>query len=252
MRHLLFSLGLIVLALSGCKKEEEAKINIRMTDGPANYNAVNIDLLEVRVHVGGDTASADGWVTLNTKPGIFNLLELANGLDTLIGQGNIPVGKLTQIRLNLGSKNTILVDSVSYPLDVVANNTLKIIVNQDIKAGETYTFLLDFDAGKSIVETGNKKYKLKPVVKIIDATKTGVIKGVIDPASCRSYVSAVDGAKNASTYTHRKTGYFSIQGVEPGIYLVVIEPSTKKCASKLIQSVTVEAGKAVDLGKIKL
>jgi hypothetical protein len=47
--------------------------------------------------------------------------------------------------------------------------------------------LLDFDACKSIVRTGNGKYKLKPVIKVIPYVLNG-IEGFVDPALLGSNV----------------------------------------------------------------
>jgi hypothetical protein len=61
------------------------------------------------------------------------------------------------------------VDGVSYPLSTPSaeQSGLKLQVNATLEAGVVYTILLDFDANKSIVVTGNNTYKLKPVVSII-------------------------------------------------------------------------------------
>ena len=253
LKSIVFLSFLFALCLASCKEDSsEANVTIQLTDGPAEYEAVLLDLEGVEVHIGNDTAGNNGWHTLTIQPGIVDLLVLANGLDTAIGQGSLPAGKLTQIRLLLGSNNAVKVDGVSYPLDIKTEDkeSLKLKINQEIVAGENYTFLLDFDAGKSIKETGNNNFKLKPVIKLVNATTSGVIKGYIDPAGCRSYLSAESSVGTASTFTHKNSGYFFLQGLVPGTYSLFID-AKYPCQDTTIQNIVVSAGNAVDLGKIK-
>jgi hypothetical protein len=253
MKQLLFPIiAAFLLVFVACDKDEDtARVSIYLTDGPADYDAIFIEVESVEVHVGNDTSGNSGWHSLPVTPGVFNLLELANGLDTLLGTAAIPAGRLTQIRLLLGNENTIVVDSVEHDLQTVANNKLKLNINQDIVAGGDYTFLLDFDAGKSIVETGNGQYKLKPVIKVVDASTSGAIKGYIDPASCHSHLVAINGQDTATTFAQQQTGYFLIQGLPAGTYELRIDAATP-CTDKVIPGVQVQTGEVTDLGKIQL
>jgi hypothetical protein len=167
MKKLIFAFSIVALffAVSACKKSlDKYPVNVRMTDAPAIYDAVNIDLQEV-VITGNDSTA----VTLDVNAGIYNLLDFSNGVDTLIATGALEVSEVSQIRLILGPNSTIVVDGVSYPLSTPSaeQSGLKLQVNATLEAGVVYTILLDFDANKSIVVTGNNTYKLKPVVSII-------------------------------------------------------------------------------------
>ena|SRR5665647_2021879 len=53
--------------------------------------------------------------TLNATEGVYNLLDLSNGISTLIATGDMQPGTVSQIRLILGSNNTVTVGGV-YPL----------------------------------------------------------------------------------------------------------------------------------------
>src|ERR1051325_4053076 len=103
-------LGLI---MSSCKKDSKNSYPyaVRMTDVPGPYNAVNIDLQSVVI------TGIDGKdVTMNVHPGIYNLLDFSNGIDTLIASGSLEVSTVEQIRLILGTNNTVVVNNVPYPL----------------------------------------------------------------------------------------------------------------------------------------
>ena len=162
------------IALISCSKDEEqaggtSTLNVRMTDAPIPFDEVNIDIREVKVKFTDDSTSADGWVTLTTFPGIYNLLALQNGVDTLLATGVFPTQVVKEIRFVLGPDNTI-VDTlgVVHPLTIPSGSEsgLKLKINKALD--ETLeTILIDFDAALSIHQTGNGTYMLKPVLRIM-------------------------------------------------------------------------------------
>jgi len=108
--------SLLVLLLPSCTKDKDngqgkAHLSVMMTDAPANYDAVMIDVQGVEI-IGNDEKA----VNLTAKAGIYNLLKLSNGLDTLIATGDLEPGTISQIRLILGSNNTVTVGGVVFPL----------------------------------------------------------------------------------------------------------------------------------------
>jgi hypothetical protein len=164
----LFSLA-TAIALTffiSCKKESGGRstLNVRMTDAPAEYQEVNVDLEKVYVKLSGDSA---GWVELNAVAGVYNLLGLQNGVDTLIGSETLPSETVKEIRLVLGSDNTIKVNGTVYPLVIPsgAESGLKIKVNKKLESS-IETLIIDFDAALSVHEEGTGNYKLRPVLKI--------------------------------------------------------------------------------------
>jgi hypothetical protein len=156
----------LVLSMTfvACKKESRTStLHVRLTDAPADWDEVNIDLKEVRVNFNNDTA---GWVSLQTKDTIYNLLGLQNGLDTLIAQGTFPTNTLNEVRLVLGDNNTIKANGQIYPLTIPSASTsgLKIKVRKKLDAS-LETIVLDFDAGASVTEEQDG-YKLRPVITV--------------------------------------------------------------------------------------
>lgn len=152
------------LLLSACKKEgTNSTLQIRMTDAPASFDEVNVDLREVNVKLATDTT---GWVSLQTTPGIYNLLGLQNGVDTLIAQGSFPTNVVKEIRFVLGDNNTIKSGGQTYPLTIPSGSEsgLKIKVSKDLKAN-LETLLIDFDAALSVIQETDG-YKLRPVLRI--------------------------------------------------------------------------------------
>ncbi|MFT3823089.1 MAG: DUF4382 domain-containing protein [Chitinophagaceae bacterium] len=165
LRYLIpFSVAATVIA--ACNKDSDATtdLRIRLTDNPYSATAVNVDIQQVRINLSDDSA---GWVNLDTRAGVYNLLNLQNGIDTLIAQSIVPAGTVKEIRFVLGSRNSIEFAGTAYPLTIPSGSEsgLKIKLNRRLNA-DIDSLVIDFDAALSILQEGTGDYKLKPVLKI--------------------------------------------------------------------------------------
>ena len=165
----------MVFCFTACNKDKggNGQLKVQMTDAPADFTEVNVTITEVWAHYSGNGGSGSGWVQLNAVPGMYDLLQLQNGLTAVIANPTtIPVGNITQMRLILGGNNYAveMVDSVAvqYPLLLSSQDEtgLKINLNSEILLNQTIVITLDFDAGQSIVEQGNDGYRLKLAIKV--------------------------------------------------------------------------------------
>jgi hypothetical protein len=151
---------------TGCKKKEgESRVTVKMVDAPGDFQQVNVEVLQVQVHHNGQ-----GWINLPTVAGVYDLLTLQNDVSaTLVNTGTLPSGQLQQLRLILGDENTVMVDSLYYPLATPSaqQSGLKINLNTNFAPNTQYELVLDFDAEQSIVTQGNGSYSLKPVIKVL-------------------------------------------------------------------------------------
>lgn len=154
-----------------CSKDSKyehgsSTLHVRLTDAPTVYEEVNVDIREVRVKFSDDSLNT-GWVTLNTFPGIYRLLDLQNGVDTLLATGAFPFQIIKEIRFVLGPNNTIKDAGVVYPLTIPSGSEsgLKIKINKSLNA-TLETIIIDFDAALSVKKEGTGDYKLRPVLKI--------------------------------------------------------------------------------------
>jgi len=208
-----------------CKKESVKSTYpyaIRMTDVPGPYNAVYIDLQGIEI-----TGNGGQTLLTNVKTGIYNLLDFSNGKDTLIASGILEDATVQQIRLILGSNNSVLVGNVSYPLSTPSadQSGLKLQVHQTLQAGVLYSVLLDFDANKSIVDEGNGTYKLKPVIRTIEAALSGAIRGKITPIGTIAQVTATSSSNISYSSTVNANGDFLLMGIPTGTYSVTVTPA---------------------------
>ena len=160
----ILAFSLAIISVSSCKKEgRTAPVRFLLTDKPAAYDSVNVHIIAIRVQINHDD---EAWIPINTKDSIYNLLDLQNGITTLIAQDTIPAGVLQQVRFILGDGNKVVVNGISYPLATPSaeESGLKIKIGQALN--ETLnTFTLDFDAALSINEE-NGAYKLHPVIQM--------------------------------------------------------------------------------------
>lgn len=171
MKKMKIVIGILtcMLLVIACKKEQgNAYMSVRMTDAPGNYDNVFVDIAGIQVHVSGNNGGPSGWQMLNIIPGTYDLLELQNGIDTVLAPlQTIPAGTVSQIRLILGNNNYVVQNGMSIPLSVPSGSEsgLKINLHDQVAPNQNYVVLLDFDADKSIVANGDGSLHLKPVIK---------------------------------------------------------------------------------------
>ena len=227
MKSPIFYIALAMLmatVFSGCSESDaaggEANIQFRLTDMPGEYQQVNIDVLSVEVKLNDST------VSLSTNQGVYNLLEFVNGKDTLLVDDQLPSGYISQIRLILGENNTVMIDNVIHDLKTPSaqQSGLKLNVHEEIISGESYAYVIDFVVEKSIVETGNGKYILKPVIKVYTEAVTGSIQGVAWPLEAKPMVMAIMDEDTVSTYADTVSGMFLIRGLSEGSYEMAFSP----------------------------
>jgi hypothetical protein len=250
------TLGCAILAVS-CKKNETtnpssaqtAPYSMYMTDAPSQYEAVNINITGVEVYAGG------AWENLNVIAGTYNLLTLCNGKDTLIASGMVTPGAVTQVRLLLGaSGHSVVVSGVSYPLALNATDEAGLtltIQSQTAASGTTTITTVDFDAGLSVVYTGNNTYKLKPVLRRVIPTVTGDIKGTISPTTAEAAILVSSALDSAYSFSSTFNGEFTVQGLASGTYNVTILPAPPY-AIKTYSGIIVTNGSATSMGSISL
>ncbi|MBS1947206.1 MAG: DUF4382 domain-containing protein [Bacteroidetes bacterium] len=249
------SLALIILA-TACTKDNSpsstippghSKMSIYINDGPISYYKVMIDIRQVAVLV--DTANHQNapddddqwnpgfcghergqnnksliWDTLSIKPGVYNLLQLRNGADTLLGSGTYPSGKVIKVRITLGSDNAVFTDSLtSYPLVVfgfhpyfdinVRRENVHNISNND------FQLWLDFNLHRSIFFWSGTFY-LKPYVVAYNKVKLSKIQGLVYPHAAAPLVGAIKGTDTLYTIPGWG-GYYQFVGITSGTYSLV-------------------------------
>jgi hypothetical protein len=246
----------IMLTIFSCGKrgnqdpvDQKASVRMHLTDGPASYDAVYIDIQQVEVTMEGSAAV----VLTPIHPGVYNLLDFKNDMDTLLVAAEVPAGKISQIRLILGANNSVVVDGITHALNTPSaqESGLKLNIHETFMAGGSYEMWIDFDAGKSIVETGNGKYNLKPVVRAFATSTDGRIKGYILPAAALATVYVSNGVDTYSAIPDAN-GFFVIKGLPEGTYNITVDAGLVTYQDVTFSNMTVKYGTTLDLGTVVL
>ena len=246
-------MAILAITFSNCSKDTPSTtvVEVRLIDSPGDYQEVNIDIQGVEIN--SSTSSSDGWKAVPITAGIYNLLKLTNGLDMLLGKLELPSGKLSQVRLILGANNSVKIADQSILLSTPSaqQSGLKLQVNADLVAGVTYKLLLDFDAARSIVSTGNGKYILKPVIKTVAEALTGAIKGIVLPVDANPAIYAIIGTDTVSTTFPDVTGSFLLSGLNAKIYKITFQPKSGYLSTQK-ENVSVTIGNVTNIGTVTI
>jgi hypothetical protein len=246
-------ISLIMVLIFGCESEQKnARLEVWLTDAPGDYQEVNVEIIGVEVHAeSGETNS--GWKELDVKGGVYDLLKLTNGLDTLLGVIELPPGKISQVRLKLGEGNTIKVGNEVTDLNVPSGQQsgLKLQVHSTLTEGITYRILLDFDVARSVVHRGNDTYSLKPVIRTITEAQDGAIRGRAIPVEATPAIYAIAGTDTVATTYADDSGNFLLRGLNSGSYSVVFLPNSAY-DTLTRENVSVAIGNVTDIGEVTL
>jgi hypothetical protein len=239
----------LLLLLPACSEDEQpqkATLVVQLTDAIAPYDAVRITFSEVSAHIDNN------WVNVSALPKTVDLLQWNNGKTIEIGRNDLPAGKYTQLRLLL-TKCELDVGGQTYPVSIQSEDQtgLKMNIDQTMVEGSTYEMVIDFDANKSIVQTGNGQYKIKPVLRAVPRAMTGSISGMVTNFDRQPLAIALQGPNEVtSTPVDRTTGQFRLAFLPPGTYDLLIDDATDRHYQRA--TILVESGKDVSVGTVTL
>lgn len=274
--------SIIVLGFYACRKQSADdntvpagmnKLSVYLTDGPTDYQKVLIDIRGVAIkvdschsegdedheHQGWDDdhdhmeSNCERWDTLAIHPGIYDLLTLRNGIDTLLAGGFVPNGKIERIKLMLGSNNSVLVDGLSHPLNLVNNQDFIYInvkrENLDSITPNNLRLFLDFNLDRSI-KYNNGQYWLKPVLMPFSPHTTGVIEGKVRPVHSFGMMKAYNNTDSANARPEDE-GEFRIRGLREGTYNLFIQ-GVNGYHDSTLHNIIVHRNGETNLGTIQL
>lgn len=207
-------------------------VTIYLTDHQTPiFDSVFIDLQQLEIKLEDDTLPNGGWISLNIRPGVYNILRFRNGLDTLFATGTLPNARIKKIRLTLGTQNSAMLNGQSFPLRI-KDEDRQVVANLESNNFEITTtgqilFWIDFDAGNSIQvdnsgSGNNNGYRLKSHIKIFTRSHSGRIEGKVLPGAANPIVKAIIGSDTA-TAIPENNGEFKIVGLTAGTYKVLFD-----------------------------
>lgn len=271
----------VAMSLIACKKNDSVQapagqqnLTLYLTDGPGFFDKVLIDIRSVQVLVDtgkntrrNDTSNWDRigshkgfkdsslvWQNLNVKAGIYDILNLRNGVDTLLAATGIPKGAIRLIKIEIGTNNTVVKDSVTYPINWPSNVPNYILIK--LKGHEVDEYLpgkirlwLDFDVSRSVHQEGNKFF-LRPFFHFFVEKKTASVSGKVKPNDAKAVLTLFNSTDTAYALPN-KDGHFKMRGLKDGTYSLYINASNG-FRDTTLTNVKVMAPKETELGTIQL
>jgi len=196
------------------------------------------------------------WQKISIRTGVYDLLSLRNGADTLLGTAQLPAGRIRKIRVTLGNNNSVVIDSVSFPLTLGSNSqqSIEIKVSSDdlqINSNRQGRIDIDFDAGRSIIYRDNR-YFLYPKLKSFCDEKSARIEGKVKPLDAAPVLVTVYNAKDTSlAIPDKKDGEFKVRGLNEGTYSVSFKGSNGY-RDTVINNISLTRGREFKLPVIQL
>lgn len=252
VRFLVVLILAIIVFFIACQKQIDninnntntKKLSVYLTDDPCQFDSLFVDIrfVEVKIdtsnhqdddHHGDNDDDGDDdlhhhdsygkWDTLSINAGVYNILKLRNGIDTLLGSGNISIGKIRKIRITLGTNNSIVVGGITKPLNLLSGSNKYVYLkihkeDEDDDNTNQSAIWLDFDVCSSIKIIGGQ-YFLKPVLKSFSMKKSGRIEGKVLPAIARPIVKIFNPVDSGFAIPENN-GKYKIRGLKAGTYKI--------------------------------
>jgi hypothetical protein len=252
-KMILMSVSTLILAMgfTSCKKDkdnnaEPNSFKVRMTDGPGDYFALNLQITSVDVFHEGN-----GWINLSSQTQSMNVLSLTNGSEMEIAsKTNLTAGTYTKLRVTFATEATIQLvgGGSSLTLDWTGGTKqVEIVINQQVNASTGADLLIDFNVAQSISQVG-LLYYINPMITVIKDENTGAKGKVV--GSANASVQFSNGSKTYSTYVNGQ-GNFLLRGIEPGTYTASISASGSAQTHEE-NNIVVTEGQITNMGNINL
>lgn len=209
---------------SGCEEDSEqtGTMSLSVTDAPVDNDSITgvyIKINGLEYHT-----QENEWSTFEEYDGpkSFNLLDLTDGVEELLGSFEMEAGQYNQLRFNLdipeqgatqpsnpgnylefadGSEETLYVPSGG-------QTGYKAVGSFQVPSNGTVELTADWDARKAVVKAGaTDMYILRPTIRLIAKNEAGSISGGIS--------NVPDDASDIVVYAYEEDSYSSDEADAP-------------------------------------
>lgn len=276
-------IAIVSLVAVACNKSTSVEngsaiqqVNFMLTDGPGLYDNVFIDIKSLQIvidtsregsrrrdtcnwdHIGANRNSRKDaglvWTTMPIKAGVYDILKFRNGLDTLFASANVPKGSVRLVRIEFGTNNSVVKDSVTYSLNLSPNLPNFIVIKLNGRefeefASRRHRLWLDFDVSRSIIEV-NGKFYLIPVMHTFVEKNTASVSGKLKPRDAKAVITLFNNKDTAYALPNRE-GDFKMRGLKDGTYTLFVK-AFNGYRDTTINNVVVAQPKTTSVGVIEL
>ena len=258
----------------------EGQTSVFLTDAPFPFDGVSrvdIHVVSIALALRADTSDAGlPWVTVATPDRAFNLLDLQNGVTSLLGGAIVPPGDYMAVRVIFDPDRSSITDAAGHTIVTTTtpgtpginwqakgeNPSLYAQVEEPVSVdGNGEDIVLDFDVGRSFLYDGQGGFTFIPALRAIVRSGSGGVTGLVRRADNGVPIvnagieihmafdtSQVLGPLLASARSDAG-GHFTASFLRPGFYQVVAEDLARGVVST-ISKVEVKAGQTTNVGEI--
>jgi hypothetical protein len=172
----------------------------------------------------------------------------------LFASANVPKGSVRLVRIEFGTNNSVVKDSVNYPLNLSPNLPNFIVIKLkghefEEFASRRHRLWLDFDVSRSIIEA-NGRFYLIPVMHTFVEKNTASVAGKVKPRDAKAVITLFNNTDTAYALPN-KEGEFKMRGLKDGTYKLFVKASNGY-RDTTINNVVVVQPKTTSVGVIEL
>jgi uncharacterized protein YjdB len=241
------------------------RTRVLITDAPFPYDSVarvEVYVTAVKAFASADTGRGAPGVTVATPRRRVDLLAYQQGNVLPIGEGALPAGQYAAVSLTLNVDSSRVIDQNGRDLPVHWGSAGEITIHAlvehllDVPASGA-EIVVDFDVGRSFRSDSAGGFDFVPWIRAVNRSATGTITGAVSaggddvagvpigvyragqaPADTVSWQIAATGRTDAA-------GRYTVAFLNPGEYVVRVEPPPGSPLAGQSRRVTVTAGATV-------
>ena len=249
------------LTVYGCGKDDKktnnpgggttGNLRVRLTDAPADFDSVILDLREIALHRTADST----WRAFTPSQRLVSVLSLRNGNFLDLGTFSLAGGAVDSMRLKLGTGSYVMSGSTRQPIAMAGSDTNGVAfpaTGVTVTNNTTTDIGVDLEVARSLRADGAGGWTFEPQVRVVPFSGTGSITGTISPGDSLAAIYGFAGADTvASSLTGVPSGDFAVTLLAPGTYDLLVYGATNQ-RDTTVTGVTVTAGQATNLGTIPM
>lgn len=243
----IFSITVLLVLIgfiSACNQNDQGGIRVYITDAPAYFDELNVEITKVMVNKNFDDRKVLEWEVIYEGSMQVNILDYQHGDMLELGKARIEDGLYRQVRIFFGTENSVVINGEMFELEQrwTTDDGFKLPIEADVSNGKMTDIYIDMDAFLSVVKLEERVYGLRPWLRTIHPAEQGSISGTVNPADSKSTIHVFDDFGMVINGQINSEGFFKISGLQDGTYEVSINPHNDSYADTLFTGIEIDGG----------